>query len=126
VANEEISEAGRKARFERWERLGVDVIRTDLEATGGLRFVGGTPAVRELAWEWGRMKEAEQARSPQGPPNAEALPQFTAQPPAPSPPPPSHRPQVELVTLKPGMWGVSIDLKELGRRARNWWQGRKR
>ena len=37
----EISEAERKERFERWERLGVDVIRTDLEATGGLRFVGG-------------------------------------------------------------------------------------
>src|SRR6516165_1400060 len=54
----EISEAGRKQRFERWEQLGVDVIRTDLEATGGLRFVGGPPNVRKLAWEWVRMKEA--------------------------------------------------------------------
>jgi predicted nucleotide-binding protein len=45
-------------RFERWEQLGVDVIRTDLEATGGLRMVGGSPAVRKLAWEWVRMKEA--------------------------------------------------------------------
>jgi hypothetical protein len=40
-ANDEISEAGRKARFKRWEQLGLDVIRTDLEATGGLRMVGG-------------------------------------------------------------------------------------
>jgi hypothetical protein len=62
VADDEISDAGRKARFERWERLGVDVIRTDLEATGGLRFVGGSPAVRKLAWEWVRTKEAEQAQ----------------------------------------------------------------
>jgi hypothetical protein len=34
------------------------MIRTDLEATGGLRFVGGPPSVRKLAWEWVRMKEA--------------------------------------------------------------------
>jgi len=32
MADGEISEAGRKARFEQWEQLGVDVIRTDLEA----------------------------------------------------------------------------------------------
>lgn len=31
----------------------------------------------------------------------------------------------ELLTLKPGVWGVSVDLKELVRRAKAWW-GRKK
>ena len=30
----------------------------------------------------------------------------------------------ELLVLKPSIWGLSIDLKELGRRARSWWQRR--
>jgi hypothetical protein len=77
-----ISEEGKRARFTRWEKFGVDRIKADLLA-GGHRLVGGSPAVRELAWEWVRMKEAEQR---------------------------------ELVTLKPSLWGVSIDLKEIGRR----------
>jgi hypothetical protein len=29
--------------------------------------------------------------------------------------------QKEVITLKPGIWGMSIDLKELGRRVRNWY-----
>ena len=40
MADEEISNEGRRTKFERWERLGLDVIRADLEATGGLRIVG--------------------------------------------------------------------------------------
>jgi hypothetical protein len=51
-----ISEEGRRTRFEQWEKLGVDQVKADLQ-TGGFRVVGGTQAVRDLAWEWVRMKE---------------------------------------------------------------------
>jgi hypothetical protein len=102
---DEISEAGRKERFARWEQLGVDVIRTDLEATGGLRFVGGPPSVRKLAWEWVRMKEAGSEDKPATSPKKRAA-------------------KTELLTLKPGIWGMSIDLKELGRRSINWWRSK--
>jgi hypothetical protein len=54
-----IDDANRKARFDRWEKLGLDRIKSDLVQTGGNRDVGGPPEVRELAWEWVRMKEAE-------------------------------------------------------------------
>jgi hypothetical protein len=101
----EISEAGRKEGFERWERLGVDVIRTDLEATGGRRFVGGPPNVRKLAWEWVRMKEAGSEDKPATSPRKPAA-------------------ENELFTLKPSVWGMSIDLKELWRRSNNWWRGK--
>jgi hypothetical protein len=59
MASDEISEEGRRQRFARWEQLGVDQVKHDL-LNGGHRVVGGPPAVRELAWEWVRMKEAEQ------------------------------------------------------------------
>jgi hypothetical protein len=77
-----INEEGKRARFAQWEKFGVDRIKADFLA-GGYRLVGGPPAVRDLAWEWVRKKEAE-AR--------------------------------EVVTLKPGLWGVSIDIKEIWRR----------
>ena len=51
-----ISEEGRRSRFEQWEQLGVDQVKADLQ-NGGWRIVGGTPAVRALAWEWVRLKE---------------------------------------------------------------------
>jgi hypothetical protein len=54
-----IDEAGRKARFDRWGKLGLDRVKADLVQNGGRREVGGTTDVRELAWEWVRMKEAE-------------------------------------------------------------------
>ncbi len=60
-----IDEAGRKARFDRWEKLGLDRIKSDLVQTGGIRDVGGPPEVRELAWEWVRMKEAEASAASQ-------------------------------------------------------------
>jgi hypothetical protein len=88
MADDEISEEGRRARFARWEAIGVDRIKADL-LDGGHRLVGGTPAVRKLAWEWVRMKEAEQHEEAE---------------------------RRELVTLKPTLWGNSIDLKELWRR----------
>jgi hypothetical protein len=52
------------ARFERWEKYGLDAIKTDL-INGGRQLVGGPPAVRELAWEWVRVKEG-QAMLPAG------------------------------------------------------------
>jgi hypothetical protein len=58
----EFSEEGRRARFEPWEKIGLDRIKADLEE-GGWRVVVG-PAVQDLAWEWVRLKEAEQLRSP--------------------------------------------------------------
>jgi hypothetical protein len=118
MTNDEISEEGRKARFDRWERLGVDVIRTDLEATGGLRMVGGAPAVRRLAWEWVRMKEGEQSKSAAHHQlqTGTGVDLETATP--------SRQSKPELLTLKPTLWGVSIDLKELWRRVRDWRQRR--
>jgi hypothetical protein len=46
----------RNARYEKWERLGVDRVKADLTATGGIREVGGGP-VADMAWDWVRMKE---------------------------------------------------------------------
>lgn len=48
MAEDEISEGGKRARFARWEEIGVDRIKADLLA-GGHRLVGGPPAVRDLA-----------------------------------------------------------------------------
>jgi hypothetical protein len=81
-----VSEEGKRARFACWEEIGIDRIKADLLA-GGHQLIGGPPAVRELAAEWVRKKEAEQREQ-----------------------------QPELVTLKPTLWGVGIDLKAIGRR----------
>lgn len=62
VAGDGISQEGRKARFEIWEKLGVDRVKADL-ANGGHQTIGGPPQVLELAWEWVRMKESEAARA---------------------------------------------------------------
>jgi hypothetical protein len=45
------------ARFERWEKLGLDRVKNDLMTTGGIRDVGGPQEVRDLAWKWVQMKE---------------------------------------------------------------------
>ena len=100
--------SARKARFESWEQLGVDAIRTDLEMTGGLRFVGGPPSVRNLAWEWVRMKERQKP---------EPVSPSTSNSPT---TPPQQKP--EVFTVRPSFWGMSIDLKELGRRIVTWWR----
>jgi hypothetical protein len=42
--------------------------------------------------------------------------------PVPNPLAPASQQRPELFTLKPGIWGMSIDLKELGRRAVRWWR----
>jgi hypothetical protein len=49
----------RHARFEQWEKLGVDRVKSDLMHTGGIRDVGGPQENRDAAWEWVRMKEQE-------------------------------------------------------------------
>jgi len=56
VAENELSEQARQQRFARWEQLGLDQVKHDLQ-NGGRRVVGGPPQVRALAWEWVRMKE---------------------------------------------------------------------
>jgi hypothetical protein len=79
-------------------KLGLDRIKEDLQ-NGGWHIVGGTEAVQDLAWEWVRLKEAEQAVA------------ASAQKPA------------EILTLKRGIWEFNIDLKEPGRRFLKWWRG---
>jgi hypothetical protein len=46
-------------RFEQWEKLGLDRVKNDLIQTGGIRDIGGQQEVRDLAWQWVKMKEAE-------------------------------------------------------------------
>jgi len=93
AGEDEISEQGRKVRFERWERLGLDWVKHDL-LQGGHQVIGGPPAVRELAWEWVQIKEAEQAAAA------------------------AQEKPAEMVTFKPSIHGIGIDLKEVGRRIR--------
>ncbi len=92
MPDDEITEEGRRARFERWEAIGVEYIKADL-LNGGHRYVGGTPAVRQLAREWVRMKEAEAKAS-------------------------EKKPAPEVVSLKPSFYGVSVDLRALWRKIR--------
>ena len=58
MSTQDITEAGKQARFRRWEELGLDRVKSDL-LNGGHRLIGGSLAVRELAWEWVRMKEQQ-------------------------------------------------------------------
>ena len=93
MVHQEFSEEGRRTRFEQWEKYGVDRLKSDLESDP-YRRVGSGP-VQNLAWEFVRMKEAEQAESGA----AEEKP-------------------TAMVTLKPNIHGVGVDLKEVGRRIR--------
>jgi hypothetical protein len=84
------------SRIANWQRHGVDAIEADLTHTGGSRLVGGPPGTAEDAWRWVRyMRNQERAR------------------------------QRELVTIRPGIWGMNLDLMALGRRIRNWWRSRR-
>jgi hypothetical protein len=109
AADGEISEEGAKARFARWDEIGLDRIKHDL-LNGGHQLVGGPPSVRALAWEWVRMKEAGPPKISDGPVQA-----VTSQ--AQKPP--------EVLSLKPTIYGVGIDLKEAWRRLRAWWKAAK-
>ena len=51
----------RSRLFARLEMLGLDRVKHDLLEHLGRREVGGAPDVREAAWEWVRMREAETA-----------------------------------------------------------------
>lgn len=52
------------ARFERFEQLGFDRVKSDMENTGGIRDIGGPPEVREAAWKWLAMKAKTNAQPP--------------------------------------------------------------
>ena len=88
MVHQEFSEEGRRTRFEQWEKYGVERLKSDLQSDP---YWSG--AVQNLAWEFVRMKEAEQAKARA----AEEKP-------------------AKIVTLKPSIHGVSVDLKEMGRR----------
>lgn len=85
LADDQISEQGRQTSA-RWEQIGVDRIKADL-LSGGHALVGGPPAVRDLAWQWVRMKEREAKQKAE-----------------------------KIVTLKPTVYGVGIDLRALWRK----------
>jgi diguanylate cyclase (GGDEF)-like protein len=59
-------------RFERWEILGLDRVKSDLIQTGGIRDIGGPQEVRDLAWQWVKMKEGQAI--PTGEQHAAAVP----------------------------------------------------
>lgn len=86
MADDQISGKGRQERFARWEQIGVDRIKADL-LNGGHALVGGPPAVRDLAWDWVRMKEREVERRAE-----------------------------QIIALKPSIYGVGIDLRALWRK----------
>jgi predicted nucleotide-binding protein len=61
-----MTDEARKARIERWEKLGIDRVKNDLTNNGGLLEIGaGTPEVRDWAWEWVRMKEQQEKNARQ-------------------------------------------------------------
>ncbi len=68
-----LDDAARKARFDHFEKLGLDRVKSDLLQTGGMRDIGGPLEVRELAWEWVRTKEQQAATRKQEPPVALTL-----------------------------------------------------
>jgi hypothetical protein len=73
-------------RIANWQRHGVDAIEADLLNRGGMTYVGGPPEAREQARRWVRyMRDRDKAKEP------------------------------EILGLKPGLWGVTVDLKALAR-----------
>jgi len=94
-SDDEISAAGRAARFAQWDKLGLERVKADL-LQGGTAIVGGTHAVQDLAWEWVNLREAEQ-RAKQAKPD-------------------------EVMMLKPNFHGVGIDLQAAWRRIFSWFR----
>lgn len=45
------------AKFERFEQLGFDRVKSDMENTRGMRDIGGPLETRESAWKWLEMKK---------------------------------------------------------------------
>lgn len=112
TASDAISAEGRRVRFEQWEKLGPDRVKADL-LNGGYQLIGGPSAVRDLAWEWVRIKEAEAA-------TATSLSSDL-----PSVQPTATPSSAEIFTLRPTIYGVGIDVKELWRRLKGWWESRR-
>ncbi len=57
-----MDEAKRQRRIERFEQLGEETVRADMNA-GGCRVVGGSPEVRQLARDWLAEKECERQKA---------------------------------------------------------------
>ncbi|MGH2567031.1 MAG: hypothetical protein ACRDGA_01745 [Bacteroidota bacterium] len=55
-----MNEEQKRRRYARWEEIGEDAIRADMQS-GGYRLVGGSPEVRRLAQQW--LNEKQQARA---------------------------------------------------------------
>jgi hypothetical protein len=100
AAASEINQEGRIARFVAWETLGLDRVKHDMQSDP-FRLIGAAQ-IQDLAWEWVRSKETPGTQE-----SGASSPKAG-----------------EVLTLKPGLWGVSIDLKEVGRRVGRWWRGR--
>lgn len=82
-------------RIANWEKHGVEAVEADLTYNQGAAYVGGPPEINEQAWRWVRFRKSLlQPREP------------------------------EILSLKPTLWGVGIDLKAAARKARRWWQSR--
>jgi hypothetical protein len=56
-----LDDAARNSLFARLDKLGLDRVKHDLLEHLGRREVGGAPDVRQAAWEWVQMKEAQGA-----------------------------------------------------------------
>lgn len=82
-------------RIANWEKHGVEAVEADLTYNQGTTYVGGPPEIKEQAWRWVRFRKSL------GQPK-----------------------EAEILSLKPTLWGVGIDLKAAARKARRWWQSR--
>ena len=89
----EIIKAISPARIAEWEKWGLDAIEADLKNTGGIRYVGGSQENRMQAWAWVRVQRRNE-----------------------------NLKHAEAVNLKPGLWGISIDLKVSWRKACDWFK----
>ena len=102
-----MDEAKRKRRIERFEQLGEETVRADM-ATGGHRYIGGPPEVRQLALDWLAEKERQRQKTdvvPRASDNAAS----------------SEEPHVtDSLVLQPNFFGVGIDLKKLWRALTPW------
>ena len=94
----EISQEDRISSFEQWGSVGVETIRAGLQR-GGTIYMGQRD-VEDLAWEWVNSKQTPEL--------------------------PTSQQSRETVSLKPTMWGSSIDLRELFRRYTQWWRERRK
>ena len=92
-------------RILNWERFGVDLIENDLKNKDGIRYVGGTHEVKTQAWRWvNHVREKQRA--------AELIAKSRL----------TLKEEPKALTLKPGAFGVSLDLRILGAKLLKWWE----